>query len=178
MHRKGYGATSLGEILKASGVPKGSFYHHYRNKEAFGLEAVDYHLGFLVSWLDEVLSQDKSSAPLERLRRFFEDYRVFVERRGFREGCPIGSLAQEVGALPDVFREKLQAAFTLMRQPIEQCLVEAQGTGDLAKALDPAETAEFVLNAWQGALLRMKVAGDDGPLRGFEKMIFDALLRR
>ena len=51
IHRKGYASTSLGDILEASGVPKGSFYHHYRSKEAFGLEAVDFHLGFLVGFI-------------------------------------------------------------------------------------------------------------------------------
>jgi TetR/AcrR family transcriptional repressor of nem operon len=178
IYKKGYASTSLGDILAASGVPKGSFYHHYQSKEAFGLEAVDFHLGFLVSWLQEALSPDSRLGPIERLRRFFEEYREFLKRRKYADGCPVGNLAQESGALPEGFREKIRAAFLLMREPVEACLTEARRAGELQAGLDPAETADFILNAWEGALLRMKVEGDDGPLRAFERMVFERLLKK
>ena len=181
IHKKGYSATGLNEILEASGVPKGSFYHHYRSKEAFALEAVDFHLGFLVSWLGDSLAPEGPSGalgPVERLRRFFEDHRQFLERRGFSDGCPIGNLAQETGALPEAFRVKLREAFALMRAPIEACLLEARRGGGLPVGMEPAEAADFILNAWEGALLRMKVEGNEGPLRGFERFVFVGLLMK
>lgn len=33
MRKYGYGATGLQEILQSSGIPKGSFYHHFGSKE-------------------------------------------------------------------------------------------------------------------------------------------------
>jgi len=178
IHIKGYASTSLGDILAASGAPKGSFYHHYPSKEAFGLEAVDFHLGFLVSWLEEALSEDKGAGPLVRLRRFFQEYSEFLKRRGYSDGCPIGNLAGESGALPEPFRERLSAAFSLMREPVEACLVQARRSGELPPGTDPGETADFMLNAWEGSLLRMKVERSDEPLRSFERMVFDRLLRK
>jgi len=181
IYRKGYASTSLGDILAASGVPKGSFYHHYQSKEAFGLEAVDFHLGFLVSWLDEALGPKgaaSSLAPVERLRKFFGEYREFLKRRGYADGCPIGNLAQVSGALPEGFREKIRAAFVIMREPIESCLLEARVAGELPSGTDPAEAADFILNAWEGALLRMKVEGNATPLNVFDRMVFERLLKK
>ncbi len=41
MHRNGYKATGLTEILQAAGVPKGSFYHHFGSKEDFAAAALE-----------------------------------------------------------------------------------------------------------------------------------------
>ena len=179
IHKRGYTATGLSDILAASSVPKGSFYHYYGSKEGFALDAVDFHLGFLVSWIGEALSAETSPlGPIERLRRYFEQYRDYLGQQGFDMGCPIGNLAGESGVLSKAFREKLRDAFVLMQEPIEVCLTEARRTGELPSGMDPQETAEFILNSWEGALIRMKVQRDDKPLRAFERMVFDRLLRR
>ena len=57
------------------------------------------------------------------------------------------------------------------------CLKAAQQQGQISAALDPVETAEFIYNSWQGALLRMKVTKSMTPLQTFEKMLFDVILK-
>jgi len=47
IHEKGYNNTGLAEILRESGVPKGSFYFYFRNKEDFGLQVIDFYAGFI-----------------------------------------------------------------------------------------------------------------------------------
>ena len=44
VHKQGYTNTGIQEILKTAGVPKGSFYFHFKNKEEFGVELVKYYL--------------------------------------------------------------------------------------------------------------------------------------
>jgi len=68
---KGFSAVGLNEVLQASGVPKGSFYHYFGSKEAFG-EALleDYFADYLAS-LDNLLSRPDLSAA-QRLIAYFE----------------------------------------------------------------------------------------------------------
>jgi len=54
---KGFSATGIDEILKAVGVPKGSFYHYFDSKEAFGAELIDRYGQYFA----------------RRLERFFAD---------------------------------------------------------------------------------------------------------
>ena len=42
MHR-GFTGMGLSELLKTAEVPKGSFYHYFRSKEAFGVALLDHH---------------------------------------------------------------------------------------------------------------------------------------
>ena len=38
---KGFSATGIDEILRRVGVPKGSFYHHFKDKEDCALKVID-----------------------------------------------------------------------------------------------------------------------------------------
>jgi TetR/AcrR family transcriptional repressor of nem operon len=60
---------------------------------------------------------------------------------------------------------------------IEQALREAQQRGDITTTADAAQLARFVLNAWQGTLVRMKVVKSDQPFEDFEAVVFGHLLR-
>ena len=59
---------------------------------------------------------------------------------------------------------------------IEQCIREAQASGATAQTAEAAQLARFVLNAWQGTLVRMKVVKGEAPLADFEALVFGVLL--
>jgi len=44
IHLKGFNHTGVQEVLRAAGVPKGSFYNYFKNKEDFGLQVIDYFM--------------------------------------------------------------------------------------------------------------------------------------
>ncbi|MBW1898902.1 MAG: TetR/AcrR family transcriptional regulator, partial [Deltaproteobacteria bacterium] len=66
IHRKGYNHTGIQEILQTVGVPKGSFYFYFKNKEDFGLQVIDYFVSFFGAQAAPVLN-DNSIPPLERM---------------------------------------------------------------------------------------------------------------
>jgi TetR/AcrR family transcriptional repressor of nem operon len=72
---------------------------------------------------------------------------------------------------------RLKKVFSGMKAAIRTCLAQAQVERDIALALDPDATADFILNSWEGALLRMKAEGHTGPLVLFQKMVFDHVLK-
>jgi len=67
-------------------------------------------------------------------------------------------------------------AFAEWSDEIALVIGEAQRAGALSKYLPPKAIAEFVINAWEGALLRAQVDKDRGPLQLFLKVTFSKIL--
>jgi TetR/AcrR family transcriptional repressor of nem operon len=177
IRRQGFNNTGIKDILDAVGVPKGSFYHYFPSKEAFGLAVVEHHMERLGARGRELLDRPELG-PLERLRAFFAGLAALQAEQGYAQGCPIGNLAQEMSDLSPAFRERLAVAFRGFTSPITALLAEARDAGALPEGLDPTETAAFIVSAWQGALVAMKVAKNASPFTAFDHMIFDRLLTR
>jgi len=177
IRRQGFNNTGIKDILDAVGVPKGSFYHYFPSKEAFGLAVVEHHMAHLGAKVRQALDRP-DLGPLDRLRTFFAGAAALQAGQGYALGCPIGNLAQEMSDLSPAFRERLDKALSGLARPVAAILDEARTAGELPEGLDPAETAAFIVSAWQGALLTMKVAKHSGPFAAFDRMIFGRLLAR
>ena len=177
VHRQGFNNTGIQEILESPGVPKGSFYFYFKSKEEFGLALIDYYFDRFALNIESHL-KDAGLSPVKRLQRFFEGFRAVCEEQGCKGGCPIGNLAQELGGLSDAFQCKLREIFSRMKSGIAACLEAAGKKGEIDPTLEVDETADFILNSWEGALLRMKAEGNLQPLILFEKVIFDRILKR
>ena len=70
--KHGYNDMGIQALLAATGTPKGSFYHHFRDKEDFALQVLDSYMAAVHDGLDACL-QDASRPPLARVRRLFRD---------------------------------------------------------------------------------------------------------
>ena len=176
IHLKGFNHTGVQEVLRAAGVPKGSFYNYFKNKEDFGLQVIDYFLELFSRLAKETLG-DRSVPPLERIRNFLGWFIEFFKSKDFAYGCPIGNLAQEMGDLSPAFREKLRQGLDAMVNLYAEVLAEAQDSGDLSKVLDVREAAYFLVYSWHGALMHMKAVKGPAPLENHLKSIFDYVLR-
>lgn len=163
---KGYSSVGVDEILQAAKVPKGSFYHHFRNKADFGLALIAAYDAYFAGLLDQAFL-DKGRAPLARLRLFTELAEDGMARHGFRRGCLVGNLGQEMGALPDGFRGALVQVFETWQARTAQLFREAQATGELSADHDPDALAEAFWIGWEGAILRAKLELRPDPLRRF-----------
>ena len=176
VHAKGFNNTGLQEILNASGIPKGSFYFYFKNKEDFGLALADYYWEFIEA-MGKLHLDDSSTPPLERLARFMDAYQEMFENMGLRLGCPIGNLMQEMSDLSGPFREKVGDIYARMHGAIARILAEAKDRGDLRPDLDPQQTAQFIMNSWEGAIMHMKLTKSSEPLTIFKHMVFDHILK-
>ncbi len=174
VHAKGFNNTGIQEILDAAGIPKGSFYFYFKNKEDLGLHIIDYYGEILVANTLAYL-QDTSIPPLERIDRLLETNQRRVEKLNFKYGCPIGNMMQEMADLNDTFRQRITQVYTRLSGCIETCLAEGQKTGDIPAELDPEETAHFILNSWEGAIMHMKLTKDERPLTACRKHVKNRL---
>ena len=173
---KGFCDTGLAEVLEAAQVPKGSFYFHFKNKEDFGLQLIDSFAEFLKSGQEKAYG-DESLPHLERIRSLFRWQTELFRKNDFIGGCPIGNLSLEMGDRNAAFRKKLNRVFVEMKKNLASQLEQARQEGELPDSIEPEETAGFIINSWQGALVQMKVSKTTTPHEVFDRMIFERLLR-
>ena len=163
---KGYAAAGVDEILRAAGLPKGSFYHYFRGKADFGLVLIDAYHRYFAQLIDGAL-RDPARPPLERLGVFVDTAARGMARHDFRRGCLVGNLGQEMSTLPEAFRARLIAALDDWQARTALCLAEARAAGDIAAHHDPARMAAVFWIGWEGAVLRAKLDRSEAPLRLF-----------
>lgn len=168
---KGFSATGIEEILARVGVPKGSFYHYFDSKEAFGLDLINRYGEFFAAKLDRHLL-NQAFTPLARLHAFIDDAKSSMARFGYRRGCLIGNLGQEMGSLPESFRARLQHTFEDWQRRFAHCLVEAQQAEELPSEVDVQQVATFFWIGWEGAVLRAKLERSAAPLDVFAQFFF------
>jgi TetR/AcrR family transcriptional repressor of nem operon len=171
---KGFSSTGIDEVLKRVGVPKGSFYHYFDSKEAFGAELIERYARYFAHKLERHFG-DTSRRPLDRLWAFVEDARAGMKRHDFRRGCLIGNLGQEMAALPESFRARLNAVFHDWEQRFARCLEAAQQQGEIPTSVDCEQAAVFFWIGWEGAVLRAKLERSDKALELFARGFFAGL---
>jgi TetR/AcrR family transcriptional regulator, transcriptional repressor for nem operon len=159
---RGYNATGIQDLLVATSVPKGSFYHHFVSKEDFALQVVDRYVAEVHVLLDQALL-DSERAPLERVRAFFERLLAMYATQGYL-GSLLGLLGQELAAVSTVFRRRIDTAFDGVARRLAEVLDEARARGDVPSDGDAFQTATLMLNAWEGAALRSRLTRSAAPL--------------
>lgn len=171
---RGVAATALDEVLQSAGVPKGSFYHYFPNKEAFVLAALEAYGAYFLRKLDRHLD-DTGQAPLARLRAFVDDACRGVERHDFARGCMAGNLGQEIGCHGDMLRQALEGVFAAWEGRVAACLEQARAAGELAPEADCALLAQAFWIGWEGAILRARMLRSTAPMRIFFDLFLAAL---
>jgi TetR/AcrR family transcriptional repressor of nem operon len=171
---KGYSAVGIDEVLRLAAVPKGSFYHCFESKEAFGQALIAAYAGYFARKLDRWLL-NADTPPLQRLRHFIADAEQGMARHGFRRGCLVGNLGQEMGTLPESFRAQLAQVFLDWQARTTACLAEAQRAGEVSAQHDCAALAAFFWIGWEGAVLRAKLERSAAPLRVYAQGFFQLL---
>jgi TetR/AcrR family transcriptional repressor of nem operon len=162
----GFASSGIDQILKKVGVPKGSFYHYFANKEAFGQAVIENYANYFAKKLDSCLLNE-AHAPLTRINNFVEDAKLGMSRHQFKRGCLVGNLGQEVDVLPISFRQQLINIFVSWQNRIETCLKEAQHNGELSKTANCELLAEHFWVGWEGAVSRAKLVQNTKPLDNF-----------
>jgi len=174
--QKGFNDTGLQEILKDAGVPKGSFYYYFESKESFGLELIDVYISFFERELDGIML-DKSKGGLVRIKAFLDFFKKILEKENYTGGCPLGNLALEMGDINERFAERISLGFEEIESKILGCIKDAIKSGDVPKSVDSKAAASFILNSWEGAIVRVKVDKSLTPLDLLEDFIFKKILK-
>ena len=160
---KGFSAVGLNEILKASGVPKGSFYHYFGSKEIFGEELLKNYFSIYYLSLEEQLSQPNLSGA-ERLMGYWEAWLETQSSCDPKGKCLAVKLAAEVSDLSEPMRTVLQQSTNQVIERLAQAIEDGIADGSLAANLNAKTLAMTLYQLWLGASLLAKITRDRNPL--------------
>lgn len=172
----GYNDLGIQALLDSTSTPKGSFYHHFKDKQDFALHVIDAYMQEVHAGLEACLC-DESLPPLDRVRKFFETTQEAYREQGYL-GCLLGALGQELSGVSDVFRLKIEECLSTIAESIGACLETARTRGDIAQDCDTRQLAGLLVDCWEGAALRSRLRGNADPLAAMLDFYFRAAFSR
>ena len=162
---KGYGGTSIADILHATGVNAGSLYYFFPGKQDLLLAVLDAYRAGIGPMLLEPAWRGVDD-PIERVFALLARYRLALQSTDCTYGCPIGSLALEIHEPDPAVRKRLEANFDAWIDAIEQCLVEAGPR--IPAHLDRRALATLVLTTMEGGVMLSRT---DRSLDAFDQAV-------
>jgi TetR/AcrR family transcriptional regulator, transcriptional repressor for nem operon len=177
VHQRGFGASSVRDIVQAAGVPQGSFTNHFASKEAFGLEILERYHDMTSANVRATLRND-ALPPLRRLRAWMEGQLEYLRKDDMRRGCLYGNLSAEASEESEAIRTRVVSVFAENQASVAYCLEAAIDAGELAPNTEVQELAGFIVSSLQGAILVAKAQRSPIPVERFERVLFQQLLAR
>jgi TetR/AcrR family transcriptional repressor of nem operon len=159
---KGFGATSINDLVEASGLQKGSIYFHFPGKDAIGLTVLEEARRSFMEFLTDSLSGD---GPFLCLDNFF---RAVMEKHlatGFVGGCIFGNTALEMGDSDKRYAEIIDQVFDQWINKIEKIVLAAQEKGELRDDIPGNALARNIVAVIEGGIMMSRVKKDEVPLR-------------
>jgi len=162
--QRGFTGMGLSELLALADVPKGSFYYHFRSKEAFGVALLERYFLQHNQQVNAQLQHDQGT-PRERLLAHFRSAERLFSEQGHIVGCLAVKLSAEVCDLSEPMRDALQHGASRIIAAYALTLEAAKQQENLLLPHAPQEMAKVIYILWLGASLQSKISREPQPLR-------------
>ena len=162
LHR-GFVGMGLSELLKTAEVPKGSFYHYFRSKEAFGVAMLERYYTAYHQRLTQHFSAPDSTAREKLLAHYQQTLQQFCQHDQIN-GCLTVKLSAEVCDLSEDMRVALDRGAAKIIALLAETLAQGVQEGSLRLTHDAVSTANVLYALWLGASLQAKISRSALPL--------------
>jgi TetR/AcrR family transcriptional repressor of nem operon len=169
---RGYHATALPHLLRATKLSRGSLYAAFGDKHGLFLRALDRYIADALTRMD--VEFDPRRAPLAGLRAWLAGYVDRTSGANGRRGCLLVATAMELAGRDGEVDRRIASFFKAMETRVAQALARAKAAGELADGVEPASAARLMVCFVEG----LRVTGKTGPARSTSQATADALLDR
>jgi TetR/AcrR family transcriptional repressor of nem operon len=169
---RGYHATALPDLLRATKLSRGSLYAAFGDKHSLFLRALDRYIADAVIRMDIELAPSRE--PVDGLRAYLAGY---VERNSGangKRGCLLVATAMELAGRDADVDRRVGSFFKAMEARVASALSRAKAAGKLADGVDPLSAARILVCFVEG----MRVVGKTAPTRIISQATVDAFLDR
>ena len=150
IYRHGFRNASVDRILADTGLTKGAFYHHFQAKADLGYAVIDESIRakLLAKWVEPL---ERSDNPVSGFISALSDVDSEELKMICDCGCPLNNLAQEMSAIDETFRGKLQRVYAEWQDRTAAALFRGQGAGHVRADVDCRKAATFIMSSIEGA---------------------------
>ncbi len=156
MAARGFSAVGLNEILTTAGVPKGSFYHYFGSKEAFGEALLEGYFEDYLAAIEATLRQPGQTMA-ERLIAYFRNWQETQSLLDCQGKCLAVKLGAEVADLSETMRTSLERGTAGIVARLAAAIEAGVAEGSLAVEDEPGRVAHSLYQLWLGSSVMVKI---------------------
>lgn len=160
--RRGFDRTSVNDVIAASGVKKGSFFHHFPDKDSLGLAVLERDRIRFMEMIDTCLA---APTPLDGLDRFLAQALRKHRQTGFIGGCLWGNTALEMSDSNPVFAGRVARVFADWTGKLARTIRAGQQRGQVRGDLPAGALARTMVAAVEGGIMLSRLTKRAAPLR-------------
>ena len=174
VHRVGFQAASLKNILKETGLTKGALYHHFPNKQALGYAIVDevlreFVLQYWITPLKEI------NNPIVALKSCIIEAGKQMTAEDIELGCPLNNLSQEMSLIDEGFRIRIEGIYQEWRQAITEAIMRGKEQGIIKTEINTQQFSMVFIATLEGCIGQAKSAQDINLLLSCGRGLIDLL---
>ena len=167
---RGYHATALPDLLRATKLSRGSLYAAFGDKHSLFLRALDRYIADAVARMD--IELDPRKEPVDGLRAYLAGYVDRTSGAHGRRGCLVIATAMELAGRDADVHRRIAGLFEVMEARVADALCRAKAAGKLADGVDPADAARILVCFVEG----LRVISKTAPACAITQTAADALL--
>lgn len=157
-NRKGYAGTSMSDLTAATGLTKGSIYGNFKDKNDVAVHAFAHNIDLIFDFFKKEIKA--ADTPLDKLLAYPRGFRKIYPMVLAYGGCPILNTAIEADDTHAALRRMAMDVFVRWKKDIITQIEKGAADGTLARAKDPACTAEVLIALMEGGIALSKVTGE------------------
>ena len=171
----GYHGTSLTDLLRATGLSKGSLYAAFGDKRGLFLHALDRYIDEALARVDEELGP--GTKAVEGLRKFLNGYVARNSGAPGRRGCLVVATAMELAAQDSEVEKRISRFFRAVEAGLQGAIARGKAEGSIAASVDPAPTARLMLSMVEGLRVIAKTGAQEQVWKATFNDFVDRLLK-
>lgn len=168
---KSFEATGIREISRNAAIPTGSFHYYFKNKEEYAIAVLDYFFEINKCQIENALQADQALNAKEKVIKIFQTMISYHQGNSKRlntcSSCVVGNIGQEVSNENEALSDKCHELFKKMIFGVQALIELGQKDLSVKNKIESNFLAEFVFNAFEGALIQRKVNKSDQPLHDY-----------
>ena len=158
-NRRGYAASTMSDLMAATGLEKGGIYRHFESKDELALASFDHTLSMQSERIRRLVDAERGA--VNRLTALARGVAGVVERSAVPGGCPLLNTAVESddgeGAVHGELRKRARAGVRRMIDAAQRIIAAGVETGEISASVDARAEAEAFVAGIEGAVMLAKL---------------------